>query len=234
MPRTKYRAKGIPTIDVSLIVIRTGSDNDGLEIAVDTSNKLGVEPQTETTDAVKLMKLGRLLAQKPQRTTITGHQLTLTDNVFTPLLMKIFQGGTVSGSGDSLKYSPPVSGSDETGEIFELDAYSAEYNQSGQIVRYEKITYPNCQGTPVTINTEDDVFRLPEYVINSMPNKGQSAYEMSYVTELPDFSSEQETEDGQSGVEMASYMMESGAMGTEPTGVQTLSNISTSVEKKSE
>ena len=53
MARTKHKAVGIPTIDVSLIVIRTGTEADGLEIAVDTSNKLGVEPQVETTDAIK-------------------------------------------------------------------------------------------------------------------------------------------------------------------------------------
>lgn len=187
MPRTKKKAVGIPTIDVSLVVVRTGTDSDGLEIAVDTANKIGVEPQTETTDAVKLVKLGRLLAQKPSETTITGHQITLTDNVFIPELVKIFQGGQITGEGASLVYTPPVAGSAEKGQVFELDAYSAEYDASGQIVKYEKITYPNCQGTPITINTEDGVFRLPEYVINSAPNTGEAPYKISYVTELPSF-----------------------------------------------
>lgn len=187
MPRTKKKAVGIPTIDVSLVVVRTGTDSDGLEIAVDTANKIGVEPQTETTDAVKLVKLGRLLAQKPSETTITGHQITLTDNVFIPELVKIFQGGQITGEGASLVYTPPVAGSAEKGQVFELDCYSAEYDASGQIVKYEKITYPNCQGTPITINTEDGVFRLPEYVINSAPNTGEAPYKISYVTELPSF-----------------------------------------------
>lgn len=188
MPRTKKKAQGIPTIDVSLIVIRVGDDSTGTEWAIDTANKLGVEPQVSTVEAIQLVKLGRVIAQKPQTTTITGHQLTLTDNVFTPEIMKILQGGQVSGTGATLKYVPPVSGSGEKGEIFELDAYSAEYDASGQIVKYEKITYPNCQGSPVPINTEDDVFRLPEYTIMSAPNKGQAPYELSYVEELPDFS----------------------------------------------
>ena len=68
MHRTKKKAVGIPTIDVSLVVVRTGTEDNGLEIAVDTANKIRVEPQTETTNAVKLVKLGRLLAQKPSRT----------------------------------------------------------------------------------------------------------------------------------------------------------------------
>lgn len=189
MPRTKKKAVGIPTIDVSLVVVRTGTEDNGLEIAVDTANKIGVEPQTETTDAVKLVKLGRLLAQKPSETTITGHQITLTDNVFIPELVQIFQGGTIEGKGDTLVYKPPVAGSAEKGKVFEVDCYSAEYDASGQIVKYEKITYPNCQGTPITINTEDGVFRLPEYVINSAPKTGEAPYTISYVKELPSFPS---------------------------------------------
>ena len=190
MPRTKKKVQGIPTIDVSLVVIRTGDDSTGVEYAVDTANKIGVEPQVSTVEAIQLVKLGKVLAQKPKTTTITGHQITLTDNVFTPEIMKVLQGGKVTGEGVSLKYTPPASGSGEKGEVFELDAYSAEYDASGQIVKYEKITYPNCQGTPVTINTEDDVFRLPEYVINSAPKKGQAPYEVSYVEELPTFEGE--------------------------------------------
>uniref|UniRef100_A0AAU8B236 Tail protein n=1 Tax=Dulem virus 36 TaxID=3145754 RepID=A0AAU8B236_9CAUD len=188
MPVTKSKLESIPTIDVSLVVIRVGTTTDGTEYALDTANKVGVEPQTEETDAIKLIKLGKLLAQKPSQTTITGHQITLTDNVFSPTLAKILQGGVITGEGDTLQYTPPLSGSDDKGSIFELDCYSAVYDASGQIVKYEKITYPNCQGTPFAINTEDDVFRIPEYVINSAPRTGEAPYKITYVTELPDFS----------------------------------------------
>lgn len=191
MAKTQKKAVGIPTIDVSLVVVRTGmvgsDDTNATEIAVDTANKVGVEPQTETTDAIKLVKLGRLIAQKPATTTITGHQITLTDNVFIPELVKILQGGTVDGSGDSLTYTPPVAGSTDKGQVFELDCYSAQYDASGQIVRYEKITYPNCQGTPVAMSSEDDVFRVPEYTINSAPKEGEAPYKISYVKTLPQF-----------------------------------------------
>ena len=191
MSKTQKKAVGIPTIDVSLVVVRTGvvdgNDTNATEIAVDTANKVGVEPQTETTDAIKLVKLGRLIAQKPATTTITGHQITLTDNVFIPELVKILQGGTVKGTGDTLTYTPPVAGSTDKGQVFELDCYSAQYDASGQIVRYEKITYPNCQGTPVAMSSEDDVFRVPEYTINSAPKEGEAPYKISYVKTLPQF-----------------------------------------------
>lgn len=191
MAKTQKKAVGIPTIDVSLVVVRTGmvdgDDSNATEIAVDTANKVGVEPQTETTDAIKLVKFRRLIAQKPATTVITGHQITLTDNVFIPELVKILQGGTIEGTGDTLTYTPPVAGSTDKGQVFELDCYSAQYDASGQIVRYEKITYPNCQGTPVAMSSEDDVFRVPEYTINSAPKDGEAPYKISYVKTLPQF-----------------------------------------------
>ena len=206
MPRAKKKAVGIPTIDVSLVVVRTGDDSTGLEIAVDTANQVQVEPQTSESDPIQLIKLGKLLAQKLGKTTITGHQITLTDNVFTPLLAKIFQGGTIEGEGTSLVYTPPVAGSTDVGEIFELDCYSAVYDASGQIVKYECITYPNCQGTPFGVGSQDDTFRLPEYVINSAPKTGQAPYTIKYLAALPDFSSAPETENGEDDVDMLSLM----------------------------
>lgn len=188
MSVTKKKLESIPTIDVSLVVIRVGSETDGTEYAVDTASQIAVEVQTETTDAIKLVKSGKLLAQKPQTTTITGNQITLTDNVFSPTLAKILQGGTIAGEGDALVYTPPAAGSSEKGSVFALDAYSAQYDASGQIVRYEKISYPNCQGTPFGVGAQDDTFRVPEYTINSAPKTGESPYKISYVRTLPDFS----------------------------------------------
>ena len=184
MPNTKKKAVGIATIDVELVVVRTKASNgDTTEIAVDTANKVSVEPQTEDTDAVKLVKGSRVIAQK------LGKSI-LTDNVFIPELVKIFQGGTITPSDDSKypSYEPPAAGSTDKGEIFELDVYSAVYDAAGLIDRYEKITYPNCQGTPISLSTEDGTFRVPEYTINSAPKAGEKAYKITYEKTLPDFS----------------------------------------------
>lgn len=190
-----YKSKNeIPTIDCELITIETvvtpASGNDPAvtrEFGFTTANKLGVEPQIETTDAVKLMIKGKLKAQKKESSTITGHQLTLTDNVFNPELVKILQGGTITydNSGNLTGYTPPVVGSDDKGEVFTLNAYSAQYNAAGQIVNYEKIAYPNCTGVPVAFGAEDGVFRAPEYTINSAPDNGQAPYDITYVDALP-------------------------------------------------
>lgn len=59
-----------------------------------------------------------LKAQKGEQSTITGNKITLTDNVFTPELVMVLQGGTITtdppgGSGKITKYEPPVAGSAE-------------------------------------------------------------------------------------------------------------------------
>ena len=187
----------IPTIDVVLVTIKASDEAN--EYALDTASKIGVNVQTESADAVKLIVKGRLIAQKPQEVTITGNQIILTDNVFNPEIVKILQGGTIkywstedkasSGEEDAgfgvASYAPPVVGSSDKGKTFILNAYSAIYSASGLITGYEKIAYPNCKGQPVAFNSEDGVFRAPEYTIDSAPDVGESPYEITYMDQLP-------------------------------------------------
>lgn len=188
----------IPTIDVVMVVVETSNKS----YALDTASQIGVEPQIEEEDAVKLVIKGKLKAQKPAVSTITGNRITLTDNVFAPELVKILQGGTIKywtsaereseGTEETnfgvSSYTPPTVGSGEKGEVFKLHAYSAQYDSSGQIVQYEQITYPNCQGVPVAFGSEDGAFRAPEYTINSAPKKDEAPYEIHYVKALPSVS----------------------------------------------
>lgn len=190
----------IPTIDVSMVTLEV---TEGKEIALQTASKIAVSVQTETENSVKLVVKGKLIAQKPETTTITGNTVVLTDNVFNPEMVKILQGGTVkywtsaeqttegdtdSGFGVS-SYTPPVAGSDDKGTPFTLNAYSAIYDAAGLVTGYEKIAYPNCQGTPVALNSEDNVFRAPEYTINSAPKTGEAPYKITYIQGLPVVSS---------------------------------------------
>ena len=198
---TVKKGHEIPTIDVALVSISADGVN---EIILDTSSQIQISVQSETQDAVKLIVKGRLIAQKPQVTTVTGNTIVLTDNVFNPEVVKILQGGTVkywttaehtaeseedAGFGVS-SYTPPVAGSADKGSVFKLIAYSAIYSTAGILTGYEKITYPNCQGVPVAFNSQDGAFRAPEYTINSAPNQGEAPYTINYISvdELPSVS----------------------------------------------
>lgn len=188
----------IATIDVVLVTITTLGTTP-TELALNTANKIAVAPAIETTDAVKNIVKGVLIAQKPAMSTVTGNAITLTDNVFIPELVKILQGGTVKYYTDATQttsgtevttfgvagYDAPVAGSTDKGEIFTLNAYSAIYKAAGVITGYEKISYPNCQGQPVAFGSEDGAFRAPEYTINSAPDSGESPYTIEYTKVLP-------------------------------------------------
>ena len=188
---TVYKPKAqIPTIDCEMVTVSYTSGSSTREMGFDTANQVEVEVQVEEEDAVKLVIKGKLKAQKPKQSTITGHDITLHDNVFNPELVTILQGGTISyGTGaDANKvtgYTPPLVGSGDDGEEFTLNVYSAQYNAAGQIVNYEKIQYPHCVGDPVAFNAEDGTFRAPEYVIHSAPNEGEAPYIITYVDALP-------------------------------------------------
>lgn len=196
MENVKSSRNEIPTIDVNLCTVET---RYGIEFGFDTANQVEVEVQTEDSEAVKLVVKGRLRSQKPAESTITGHQITLHDNVFNPQLVKVLQGGTILYWQDEehtvmdedetsygvAKYTPPVAGSSEKGEIFTFNTYSAIYNAAGVITGYEKTMYPNCQGVPVAFNSEDGAFRAPEYTINSAPDEGEAPYEMMWIDSLP-------------------------------------------------
>lgn len=184
------------TIDCCLVVINPTSGNS---IGLDTANQVNVAIATETTDAVKLIVKGKLIAQKKGLTTVTGNTLTLTDNVFNYELAKILQGGTINYWTSAAKttttttpteygiagYVPPVAGSDDRGEKFTVDLYTGVYDASGEVQEYQKISYPNCSGQPFGIGAQDGTFRVQEMTIDSAPSTGQAPYEISIVDILP-------------------------------------------------
>lgn len=192
---TATKGHEIPTIDVVLVTIKEQGVENAPEIGLDTASKIEVSPQIETNDAIKLISKGRLIAQKPQENILTGNTITLTDNVFIPEVVMMLQGGTLKywqeaahtsmgaenkGYGIA-QYTPPTAGSGLKGKVLEVSAYSAIYNAAGIITRYEKITYPNCQGVPLSMSSEDNVFRVGTYTINSAPEENQPPYVIDYL-----------------------------------------------------
>ena len=91
------KGQEIATIDVAMVTLTT---KDGVELGLKTSTQVGVESQIETTEAIKLIVKGTLIAQKRQKSIITGNSITMKDNVFNPQLVQILQGGTIEYNTD--------------------------------------------------------------------------------------------------------------------------------------
>lgn len=171
----------IATIDVALVTVKP--NNSETELILDTANQVQVTVNSETNDAVKLIIKGKLKAQKGEQVTITGNNIVITDNVFNPELVLILQGGKVEydEDGEFKKYTPPVAGADVNSEPFTLNIYTAIYNAAAILTGYEKISYPNCQGQPVALSSQDGVFRVSEYTINSAPDTGEAPYVLEII-----------------------------------------------------
>lgn len=186
MSQTYTKGHEIPTIDVSLITIALNSTPTA-ELILNTSSKIALEPLITTTDAIQLIVKGALVAQKAEIKTLTGNKITITDNVFNPELVVSLQGGTIvyATPGDATtavaSYTPPVSGVMIAPTLFTLRAYSAIYSSASVLTGYEVIEYPNCQGSPISLGSEDGVFRAAEYVITSAPANGQPPYVLNYI-----------------------------------------------------
>ena len=177
----------VATIDAALIVLTPEKGSEDA-IGITTNTEVATEIQTETTDANKLIIKGELKAQKKEKKTITGVQLTLTDNMTVLDLAKAVQGGEIVRDelGNILKYTPPVVGKEEKQEEYTVDIYSACMDSSGAVVKYEKTTYKHCTGQPFAYNSKDDEWRSAQYVLLSLPKKGEPPYAIEYVDELPE------------------------------------------------
>lgn len=177
----------IATIDVELVTIEIGTTNP-VELGLKTSSQVQVDPQIETTEAIKLIIKGVLTAQKRQVDTITGNTITMTDNVFNPELVKAIQGGTITydEDGSFKSYTPPVVGQEYKPVPFKMNVYSGHYDASGIVIDHEKTTFPNCTGVPVSLSSQDDVFTAPQYTIISAPAEGEAPYKIEMVKELPE------------------------------------------------
>lgn len=177
----------IATIDVELVTIEIGTTNP-VELGLKTSSQVQVDPQIETTEAIKLIIKGVLTAQKRQIDTITGNTITMTDNVFNPELVKAIQGGTITydEDGSFKSYTPPVVGQEYKPVPFKMNVYSGHYDASGIVIDHEKTTFPNCTGVPVSLSSQDDVFTAPQYTIISAPAEGEAPYKIEMVKELPE------------------------------------------------
>ncbi len=184
------RGHEIAAIDVELITLVTTPPNGGtpIELGLKTATQIDLDPQIETTDAIKLIIKGLLRAQKRERSTLTGNTITVHDNVFNPQLMQIIQGGeiTYDEDGEFLSYAPPIVGEDYSPVPFKLCIYTAVYDEAGIVSHYMRYDYPNCTGVPVAMSVQDDVFVAPEYTIISAPGSGERAYVMTKVQTLPE------------------------------------------------
>lgn len=99
-----------------------------------TASNMNAELNITEGEAVELIVNGQLIAQKRAKDVVTGSTLTVTDNVFSPEVVKFIQGGEfiVDESGNFLSYNAPITGEDYVLEKFDFNIYTAQRDVAGK------------------------------------------------------------------------------------------------------
>lgn len=180
------------TIDCSMVVIKTREGTPKV-YGFTYGTKASIEANVEMQEAIKLIVKGVLKAQRPEKRILTGHTITLTNSLLAMELLPLFNGGELvkggSGGTEIVGYNGPATGEEVVKTKFDLTLYS-EILEGSSVVGYEEVIYPNCEGQPFGLNSEDDVFRISDITIVSAPGKDaegqpERAMKMSIVEELP-------------------------------------------------
>lgn len=186
MPTNPSAVTEKATIDCAMIVLTTEETTPKV-YGFTSGTKIGVEANIETSEAIKLMIKGVLKAQKPEKRTLTGHTITLTDPMTIMEMLPLLDGGELvrdQTTDEITGYRPPNTGATITKTKFTMDCYSAIMDGSS-VTGYEKVTYTGCEGQPFSPQSEDDVFRVNEYTIISAPTAGTPPFTLDIVDALP-------------------------------------------------
>ena len=172
--------------DVSLIrLVTKGSVKK--EYLFTSSTDFEAEEVIQEGEEKPLIIKGVLRANKPAKDTLLGHDIKLIDNLFTPEVLCLLQGGEIEAGEDGKfkKYLPPIVGEDVVKEKFDMEIYSAIIENDGETGDYLKTTYYNCIGQNKPVSFKDDEYFTAEYGIQSRPANGERPYDFEIVTGLP-------------------------------------------------
>lgn len=182
--------QGMPIANIKRADITTEEETP-VSYSFDTASMAEVEPELSEGEEEILRVKNTILATNKTEDIVIGYGITMTDNVFTPELFALIDGGTVEYQtpGDDTtpfaKYDAPVAGQAVSRTKFTIDIYSEVKDQSGETTGYLKFTFKHCKGKPVKYSINDGQFQVPEMAFQSRPANGESPASYEYLETLP-------------------------------------------------
>ncbi|MCT4507940.1 MAG: hypothetical protein N4A48_04140 [Tepidibacter sp.] len=177
-------AKSLPLSDIVLAEIVTEEDTPKT-YKFKTASECKLSPKL-SKGKEKILRIKNTIYSKSETKDICiGMDLTLKDNMFTPDVFTLIDGGTITydeSNPKKFKYRAPETGKEVKRTKFTLNLYTAEKDTSGNILGYVKLAYPHCEGTPVSFSLKDEDFMVPQLKIKSAPGIGESPYGIDYLT----------------------------------------------------
>lgn len=175
----------LPLTDVVLVQLVT-KESVPKTLSFQTSDEIKTEEVIKEGEAKELIIKNQLIAKKETPDLMMGYDLTFKDNVMSPEVMQVVQGGEiVYEEGKFKSYEPPAIGTRPDSVAFDTIVYSEIVGDDGATGEYAKITFPNCKGGNVPINLKDGEYYSNEYKVRSRPAIGQKPYKLEIVDTLP-------------------------------------------------
>lgn len=177
----------LPLTDVVLVQLVT-RERSPRTLSFQTSDEIKTEEVVKEGEAKELIIKNQLIAKKETPDLMLGYDLTFKDNVMSPEVMQVVQGGTIeydTESGKFKKYEPPAIGTKPNLTSFDTIVYSEIVGDDGATGEYAKFTFPNCKGGNVPVNLKDGEYYSNEYKVKSRPAIGQKPYTLEIVDVLP-------------------------------------------------
>ena len=170
---------GMPIANIVLAEII--NEATGAAYMFDTAETAECKPDLSQGKEDILRVKNRIIAMNRTEDICIGYDIKLKNNTFTPEVMCLVDGGTMSSTG----YEGPEVGVVTERQPFTLNLYSEEKDYDSSTKSYVKFTFKHNKGKPVDFKFEDGKFYVPEFESHSRPKKHEKPIYISYVTSLP-------------------------------------------------
>ncbi|MFL0197274.1 Ig-like domain-containing protein [Clostridium sp. WILCCON 0269] len=158
------------------------NENTGESFTFDTAEKCEAKPDLSKGKEDVLRVKNRIIAINRTEDICIGYNIKLTDNTFSPEVMALVDGGTVTSTG----YEGAEVGKAVNKVPYTLNLYTEQKDYDSSTSKYVKFSFKHNKGTPVEFKFEDGKFYVPEFESTSRPKKGEKPVYIEYVDTLPD------------------------------------------------
>lgn len=165
---------------------------DGNTYVFTTASEAGITPyMSEGEEKIHRVK-NQILGMNNTEDIVLGYDIKLVNNTFTPELLAIIDGGTVTAGSDGAfqKYEAPAAGAVVDRQKVTVNIYTEEKDCDGETTSYFKFTFKHAKGKPVEYSIKDGEFYVPEMTLKARAKRGEKPVVVEILEALPTDSTE--------------------------------------------
>ncbi|PJI07043.1 MULTISPECIES: hypothetical protein [Clostridium] len=171
--------ENLPIANIALAEII--NEVTGEKFYFDTASSADAKPDLSKGKEDILRVRNRIVAMNRTEDICIGYTIKLKDNVFSPKLMSLIDGGTLVDS----VYEGPEMGKVVEKVPFTLNLYSEEKDYDSSTIQYACFSFKHNKGKPVDFKLQDGKFYVPQFESTSRPKRGENPVYISFLSSLP-------------------------------------------------